>query len=325
MSRHPQGQGEPSYEEEGTRPSCARDRVPPSVRSSAASAKQTRRFDHRAPGSSLVARSSSSGSAPSGRPSATRSTYAGVGSGAGIAQITARTVDFGASDAPLNPSAGHGLQRLYRDPVGALGDHARRTTSRTSPSELRLDAADDRRHLPRVDHELERSGDREAEPEGDPAEPVDHGRSTGRTARVTRTPSPTTSSASASTFQSQVGIEHARELAGRHRASGNAGVAGVIANTPGAIGYVSAAYTLPNHLKFAAIKNAAGGFATPGLRGHRGSGGRRSRSRPRPRTASRCTSSTRRSRRREAGLPDLDVHLRDRPAPDRRRPSSSAR
>ena len=29
--------------------------------------------------------------------------YSAVGSGAGIAQITARTVDFGASDAPLTP------------------------------------------------------------------------------------------------------------------------------------------------------------------------------------------------------------------------------
>ena len=29
--------------------------------------------------------------------------YGAVGSGAGIAQITARTVDFGASDAPLTP------------------------------------------------------------------------------------------------------------------------------------------------------------------------------------------------------------------------------
>jgi len=31
-------------------------------------------------------------------------TYSGVGSGAGIAQVTARTVDFGASDAPLTPT-----------------------------------------------------------------------------------------------------------------------------------------------------------------------------------------------------------------------------
>jgi phosphate transport system substrate-binding protein len=41
----------------------------------------------------------------------------------------------------------------------------------------------------------------------------------------------------------------------------------VISSTPGAIGYLSAAYTLPNHLKVAAVLNAAGGFATPGLRG----------------------------------------------------------
>ena len=31
-------------------------------------------------------------------------TYGAIGSGGGIAQITARTVDFGASDAPLTPS-----------------------------------------------------------------------------------------------------------------------------------------------------------------------------------------------------------------------------
>ena len=49
-------------------------------------------------------------------------------------------------------------------------------------------------------------------------------------------------------------------------ASGNAGVAGVIASTPGAIGYISAAYGLPNHLKVAEVGNAAGVFATPGLK-----------------------------------------------------------
>jgi phosphate transport system substrate-binding protein len=46
-----------------------------------------------------------------------------------------------------------------------------------------------------------------------------------------------------------------------------AGVSGVVASTPGAIGYISAAYAVVNHLKVAAIENAAGGFATPGLRG----------------------------------------------------------
>jgi len=49
-------------------------------------------------------------------------------------------------------------------------------------------------------------------------------------------------------------------------AKGNDGVAGIIKNTPGAIGYISVAYTLTNHLSVAAIRNSAGVFATPGLR-----------------------------------------------------------
>ncbi len=61
-------------------------------------------------------------------------TYASVGSGTGIADITARTVDFGASDAPLNPIAGRSVQRLHRDPLGALGDDACRTTCRALPT-----------------------------------------------------------------------------------------------------------------------------------------------------------------------------------------------
>ena len=45
--------------------------------------------------------------------------YSAVGSGAGIAAITNRTVDFGASDAPLTPDQSAGVQRLRPDPVGA--------------------------------------------------------------------------------------------------------------------------------------------------------------------------------------------------------------
>src|SRR5262249_51829842 len=48
---------------------------------------------------------------------------------------------------------------------------------------------------------------------------------------------------------------------------GSSGMAGVVSNTTGAIGYVDVAYALKNHLKFASIKNASGKFTTPGLRG----------------------------------------------------------
>jgi phosphate transport system substrate-binding protein len=50
-------------------------------------------------------------------------------------------------------------------------------------------------------------------------------------------------------------------------AQGNSGVAAAVLATSGAIGYVSVAYALGNHLPVAAIRNRAGRFATPGIRG----------------------------------------------------------
>ena len=44
-------------------------------------------------------------------------------------------------------------------------------------------------------------------------------------------------------------------------------MAGVVKNTPGAIGYADVAYALDNKLRFAKVKNKAGAFATPGIRG----------------------------------------------------------
>src|SRR3954447_21166563 len=44
--------------------------------------------------------------------------YGAVGSGAGIAQITARTVDFGASDAPLTPEQAAACNSCVQIPWG---------------------------------------------------------------------------------------------------------------------------------------------------------------------------------------------------------------
>ncbi len=48
-------------------------------------------------------------------------------------------------------------------------------------------------------------------------------------------------------------------------AKGNAGVAGTVVNTPGAIGYVDVIYAVSSHLGIGAIKNAAGNFVLPTL------------------------------------------------------------
>ena len=48
---------------------------------------------------------------------------------------------------------------------------------------------------------------------------------------------------------------------------GSSGVAAIVSQTPGAIGYFDVAYALHNHLKFFAMKNSSGKYTTPGLRG----------------------------------------------------------
>ena len=50
-------------------------------------------------------------------------------------------------------------------------------------------------------------------------------------------------------------------------ARGSSGVAGVVSRTEGAIGYVDVAYALHNHLKFAAVQNRSRQWARPGLAG----------------------------------------------------------
>jgi phosphate transport system substrate-binding protein len=50
-------------------------------------------------------------------------------------------------------------------------------------------------------------------------------------------------------------------------ARGSSGVSATLSQTNGGITYVDVAYSLKNHFKFAAIKNRAGVFQLPGLRG----------------------------------------------------------
>jgi phosphate transport system substrate-binding protein len=49
-------------------------------------------------------------------------------------------------------------------------------------------------------------------------------------------------------------------------AKGSGGVAGVVQRTDGAVTYVDVAYALKNHIRFAAVRNAAGKFLFPSLR-----------------------------------------------------------
>ena len=102
-------------------------------------------------------------------------TYSPTGSGAGIAAITARTVDFGASDAPLSDQQLADCKGCVVIPW-ALAAVSIPYNLPGLNGRVNLSGADPREHLPGVDHELERPGDQEAESEAGPAGHEDHAR-----------------------------------------------------------------------------------------------------------------------------------------------------
>jgi phosphate transport system substrate-binding protein len=193
--------------------------------------------------------------------------YSSVGSTTGVADISARTVDFGASDAPLNPTQASGCNGCVEIPW-ALSATTLSYNITGIPDQIRLDG-------PTIagiflgqitnwnDPKIKALNPKLTFPSL-AITPVHRADGSGDTYAFTDYLSKVST-----TFASQVGnstLVNWPSGVGT-AASGNAGIAAAISSTPGAIGYISAAYALVNHLKVVAIKNAAGGFATPGLRG----------------------------------------------------------
>jgi len=193
--------------------------------------------------------------------------YASVGSGTGIANITARTYDFGASDAPLNPTQAAACNDCIEIPW-ALSATTLSYNITGVPNQIHLDG-------PTIagiflgtitnwnDPAIAKLNPKLTFPNL-AITPVHRSDGSGDTYAFTDYMSRVST-----TFANQVGVNTTVNWPSGvgTSASGNAGIASVVSTTPGAIGYMSAAYTLPNHLKVAAILNAAGGYATPGLRG----------------------------------------------------------
>ena len=71
--------------------------------------------------------------------------------------------------------------------------------------------------------------------------------------------------AHSATWMSQVGSGKDVKWPTGTGAKGNAGVAGQVAQTAGAVGYVEQAYALQNHFTYASVKNKAGNFIAPTL------------------------------------------------------------
>ena len=192
-------------------------------------------------------------------------TYSPIGSGGGIAAITNRTVDFGASDAPLSPDQFAACKGCVQIPWA-------------------LSATSIAYNLPNVPNNLKMTGPVLADiflgtikKWNDPriqslnskvnlpdAEITPVYRSDGSGTSYNFTDYLSTVSAA---WKSKVGVSTSPAFPTGVGARGSSGVAGVVSRTEGAVTYVDVAYALVNKIKFMSMRNKAGKFASPGLRG----------------------------------------------------------
>ena len=190
-------------------------------------------------------------------------TYGAIGSGGGIAQITARTVDFGASDAPLTPDQADSCKGCLQVPwalaatlvvynVNGVINELKLSgpvlakiflgeiTRWNDPEIARVNPT---RKLPNIEittvHRSDGSGDTYAFSD--------------YLAKV----SPE--------WKSKEGVSTQVSFPGGVGVKGNDGVTSFIAENDGSIGYLGISYVFSNDLNFALIRNAAGNFPAPGI------------------------------------------------------------
>ena len=191
--------------------------------------------------------------------------YSPVGSGAGIAAITARQVDFGASDAPLSPDQAAACNGCVQIPWALSATSIIYNLSGV-PNDLHMTG----RVLARIylgqikkwdDPAIKALNPKVSLPSTD-VTPVYRSDNSGTTYNFTDYLSVVSPD-----WKSKIGRGVNANWPAGQGGKGSSGVSGVVSNTQGAIGYVDVAFALKNHLKFMALRNASGVFTTPGLRG----------------------------------------------------------
>lgn len=198
--------------------------------------------------------------------SGTTVNYQPVGSGAGIAQLTAGTVDFAGSDAVMKPeevAAGRGKGTPVHLPI-ALGAVTVSYNLDGVRAGLRLDGptiADI--FLGRVtkwnDQEIAALNAGVDLPDTDIT--VCHrSDESGTTANFTQFLADYSRA-----WADGPGIDKSVQWPTGTGARGNDGVAGCVKQTPGAVGYVEQAYALQNDFTTAAVKNKTGAWIEPSL------------------------------------------------------------
>lgn len=189
--------------------------------------------------------------------------YQGVGSGTGIADISNRLVDFGASDAPLTPSQASACKGCTQIPwalsatgvgynVPGFHGNLRLTGSTlakiylgqiTNWNNKAIKKSNPGKHLPNLKittiHRSDGSGDTYA--------------FTNYLSKVSKT------------WAHRVGFATSVQFPGGVGGTGNSGVASLLKSTKGSIAYVAVSYLIAQKLHAAAIQNKAGKYEFPNL------------------------------------------------------------
>lgn len=189
--------------------------------------------------------------------------YQSIGSGGGINQITNRTVDFGATDAPL-AEAQLRERNLLQFPtvmgsvvlivnLPGVADNALRLTPEvvTDIFAGRITRWNDPR-LTELNRELRLPNL--------PVSPVYRADASGTTFVFT-----TYLSRVSEAWRTGPGAATSVQWPVGNGARGNEGIANTVRNTPGAIGYTENAYATVNRLVTTQLRNKAGNFITPTL------------------------------------------------------------
>lgn len=189
--------------------------------------------------------------------------YGAVGSGAGIAQVTARTVDFGASDAPLTPEQASacnscvqvpwalsatgigfnvpGVKKLNLTGPVLAGIYFGKITKWDDPKITKINPGV---KLPSLT-----------------ITPVFRSDGSGDTYTFTEYLSKISPA-----WRSEVGFATTVGWKAGVGAKGNSGITATVVKTEGAIGYISASYLIAAGLGAAAVQNKAGEYALPNLK-----------------------------------------------------------
>jgi phosphate transport system substrate-binding protein len=190
--------------------------------------------------------------------------YSGVGSGAGIAAVTNRQVDIGASDAPLTPDQASACKGCVQIPW-ALSATAIAYNVPGAPVHLRLNGAVIANiflgHISNWNDPAIAKLNPGASMPNLRITPVYRSDGSGTTYNFTDYLSGVSPE-----WRSKVGNSTSVQFPAGVGAKGSSGVAGVTTRTDGAITYVDVAYALKNHIRFAAVRNNAGKFLYPSLR-----------------------------------------------------------